>query len=196
MSGRAPVAVPVVDLGDRVQHPQVDLRVPYAQVVRADVGRAQEQQPHARHRRGELARRLQTTLASSEAEDGFRNSRILVDYVGTYWTVVMEAEVADLSQFVARSVVKVLAADLKSLTDLGAALKAHKQSVVNRDANRQSRTRLRSALKNIRKALTDGDAAGVGRGDDPGPRRRQRAPRVSRRRWLRRTWSGARPSRH
>ena len=41
------------------------------------------------------------------------------------------------------------------------ALKAHKQSVVNRDANRQSRTRLRSALKNIRKALTDGDADGV-----------------------------------
>ena len=41
------------------------------------------------------------------------------------------------------------------------ALKAHKQSVVNRDANRQSRTRLRSALRSIRKALTDGDAAGV-----------------------------------
>ena len=41
------------------------------------------------------------------------------------------------------------------------ALKAHKQSIANRDANRQSRTRLRSALKNIRKALADGDAAGV-----------------------------------
>lgn len=41
------------------------------------------------------------------------------------------------------------------------ALKAHKQSVVNRDANRQSRTRLRSALRSIRKALTDGDAEGV-----------------------------------
>lgn len=41
------------------------------------------------------------------------------------------------------------------------ALKAHKQSVVNRDANRQSRTRLRSALRTIRKALSDGDAAGV-----------------------------------
>ena len=47
----------------------------------------------------ELARRLQRTLASSEAEDGFRNSRILIDYVGTYWTVVMEAEAEDLSQF-------------------------------------------------------------------------------------------------
>lgn len=41
------------------------------------------------------------------------------------------------------------------------ALKAHKQSVVNRDANRQSRTRLRSTLKTIRKALTEGDASGV-----------------------------------
>jgi len=41
------------------------------------------------------------------------------------------------------------------------ALKAHKQSVVNRDANRQSRTRLRSTLKTIRKALTDGDVEGV-----------------------------------
>jgi len=39
------------------------------------------------------------------------------------------------------------------------ALKAHKQSIENRNANRQSRTRLRSALKSIRKALTDGDAS-------------------------------------
>jgi small subunit ribosomal protein S20 len=38
------------------------------------------------------------------------------------------------------------------------ALKAHKQSIQNRDANRQSRTRLRTALKRIRKALADGDA--------------------------------------
>lgn len=50
-------------------------------------------------RAAELARRLQQTLASSEAEDGFRNSRILIDYVGPYWTVVMEAEAEDLSQF-------------------------------------------------------------------------------------------------
>jgi hypothetical protein len=48
---------------------------------------------------GELARRLQATLASTEAEDGFRNTRILVDYVAAYWTVVMEGEVEDLGQF-------------------------------------------------------------------------------------------------
>lgn len=48
---------------------------------------------------GEVARRLQATLASSEAGDGFRNSRVLVDYVGVYWTVVMEAEAEDLGQF-------------------------------------------------------------------------------------------------
>ena len=41
------------------------------------------------------------------------------------------------------------------------ALKAHKQSVANRERNRQARTRLRSALKSIRKALTAGDANGV-----------------------------------
>ena len=39
------------------------------------------------------------------------------------------------------------------------ALKAHKQSVANRERNRQARTRLRSALKTIRKALTAGNAA-------------------------------------
>ena len=39
------------------------------------------------------------------------------------------------------------------------ALKAHKQSVANRERNRQARTRLRSALKAIRKAVTAGDAA-------------------------------------
>ncbi len=41
------------------------------------------------------------------------------------------------------------------------ALKAHKQSVANRDRNRQARTRLRSALKTIRKALGAKDADGV-----------------------------------
>lgn len=38
------------------------------------------------------------------------------------------------------------------------ALKAHKQSLANRERNRQARTRLRSALKTIRKAITTGDA--------------------------------------
>jgi len=38
------------------------------------------------------------------------------------------------------------------------ALKAHKQSLANRERNRQARTRLRSVLKSLRKALTAGDA--------------------------------------
>lgn len=41
------------------------------------------------------------------------------------------------------------------------ALKAHKQSLVNRERNRQARSRLRSTLKSIRKALTAGDADGA-----------------------------------
>jgi small subunit ribosomal protein S20 len=41
------------------------------------------------------------------------------------------------------------------------ALKAHKQSVANRDRNRQARTRLRSSLKAIRKAITAKDADGA-----------------------------------
>ena len=48
---------------------------------------------------GEVARRLRQTIESTEREDGFRNSRILVDYVSDYWTVVMEAEVESLDQF-------------------------------------------------------------------------------------------------
>ena len=47
----------------------------------------------------EVARRLQQTIPSTEAEDGFRNSRVLVDYVGSYWTVVLEGEVDELGQF-------------------------------------------------------------------------------------------------
>lgn len=41
------------------------------------------------------------------------------------------------------------------------ALKAHKQSLANRERNRQARTRLRTALKAIRKAITANDAAGA-----------------------------------
>jgi len=48
---------------------------------------------------GEVARRLQQTIPSSEAEDGFRHCRVLVDYVGSYWTVVLEGEVESLAQF-------------------------------------------------------------------------------------------------
>lgn len=47
------------------------------------------------------------------------------------------------------------------------ALKAHKQSLANREANRQNRTRLRSALKSIRQALTAGETESVkGRMDE------------------------------
>ncbi|MGH9372119.1 MAG: 30S ribosomal protein S20 [Vicinamibacterales bacterium] len=41
------------------------------------------------------------------------------------------------------------------------ALKAHRQSVERREANRQMRTRLRRALRDIRAAIDSGDAADV-----------------------------------
>jgi small subunit ribosomal protein S20 len=41
------------------------------------------------------------------------------------------------------------------------AVKAHRQSLVNRDRNRQYRSRLRSALKNVRAAITAGKGAEV-----------------------------------
>jgi small subunit ribosomal protein S20 len=41
------------------------------------------------------------------------------------------------------------------------ALKAHRQNLVRRERNRQLRTRLRSALKEIRAAIDSGSAADV-----------------------------------
>jgi small subunit ribosomal protein S20 len=41
------------------------------------------------------------------------------------------------------------------------ALKAHRQSLKNRDRNRQFRSRLRSTLKNVRAAIDGKDQAGV-----------------------------------
>jgi small subunit ribosomal protein S20 len=41
------------------------------------------------------------------------------------------------------------------------ALKAHRQNVVRREHNRQMRTRLRRALRDIRAAIDEGDAAQV-----------------------------------
>jgi small subunit ribosomal protein S20 len=41
------------------------------------------------------------------------------------------------------------------------ALKAHRQSLNNRDRNRQYRSHLRSALKNIRAAIAGNDLAGA-----------------------------------
>jgi small subunit ribosomal protein S20 len=41
------------------------------------------------------------------------------------------------------------------------AVKAHRQSLVKREANRQYRSRLRTALRNIRTAIDSGDPAKV-----------------------------------
>ena len=41
------------------------------------------------------------------------------------------------------------------------ALKAHRQNLVRRERNRQLRTRLRRALRDIRSAIDTGDAASV-----------------------------------
>lgn len=48
---------------------------------------------------GELARRFQQTVPSMETEDGFRNCRVMVDFVATYWTVVLQAECDSLERF-------------------------------------------------------------------------------------------------
>src|SRR5215212_6253799 len=47
----------------------------------------------------ELVARFKKVIASTEREDGFRNSQILVDMVAEYWTVVLEAELETLDQF-------------------------------------------------------------------------------------------------
>ncbi len=41
------------------------------------------------------------------------------------------------------------------------ALKAHRQNVVRRERNRQMRSKLRTGLKAVRKALDDGDVDGA-----------------------------------
>src|SRR5262245_58280352 len=48
---------------------------------------------------GELAKRFQQLVPLMEKEDGFRNCRVLVDLVASYWTVVIESEADDLAQF-------------------------------------------------------------------------------------------------
>lgn len=42
---------------------------------------------------------LKRTIPLVEAADGFRNSRLMVDAVADYWTVVMEADVDSLAAF-------------------------------------------------------------------------------------------------
>jgi len=47
----------------------------------------------------QVAAMFKETIPSMEEEDGFRNCRIMVDYVASYWTVVLQAEVDEIQQF-------------------------------------------------------------------------------------------------
>ncbi len=47
----------------------------------------------------ELAEKFKRTVASMEADDHFRNPKVMVDAVADYWTVVLEAEVESLADF-------------------------------------------------------------------------------------------------
>ena len=49
----------------------------------------------------------------------------------------------------------------ETLASHASALKAHRQNIVQRDRNRQMRTRLRGALRDIRTAIDAGDPAQV-----------------------------------
>ena len=49
----------------------------------------------------------------------------------------------------------------ETLASHASALKAHRQNIVRRDRNRQMRTRLRGALRDIRVAIDGGDPASV-----------------------------------
>jgi hypothetical protein len=46
-----------------------------------------------------LAEKFKKTIPSMEREDGFVNCRVMTDFVGTYWTVVLQAEVDSLEKF-------------------------------------------------------------------------------------------------
>ncbi len=46
-----------------------------------------------------LAETFKATMSSSADFEGFRNGRVLVDAVAGYWTVVLEFEVENLSEF-------------------------------------------------------------------------------------------------
>ncbi len=48
---------------------------------------------------GALAKMFKQTVPSMESEDGFANCRVMVDYVATYWTVVLQAEVDAIEKF-------------------------------------------------------------------------------------------------
>jgi quinol monooxygenase YgiN len=46
-----------------------------------------------------LAEILRRAIPAFEREDGFRNSRVMVDAVAGYWTVVLEADIDSLAAF-------------------------------------------------------------------------------------------------
>ena len=48
---------------------------------------------------GALAKMFLKTVPSMESQDGFRNVRVMTDYVAAYWTVVLQAEVEDIAKF-------------------------------------------------------------------------------------------------
>jgi hypothetical protein len=48
---------------------------------------------------GALAKMFLRTIPSMERDDRFKNVRVMTDYVATYWTVVLQAEVEDLEAF-------------------------------------------------------------------------------------------------
>lgn len=47
----------------------------------------------------DLAERFKRLLPAMERDDHFRNGRVMVDAVATYWTVVLEAEIESLDLF-------------------------------------------------------------------------------------------------
>ncbi len=47
-----------------------------------------------------VAGKFKAAVKSMESEDGFHNCRVMTDFVATYWTVVLQAEVDDMEKFV------------------------------------------------------------------------------------------------
>ncbi len=48
---------------------------------------------------GELAQRFKRVISVWDEHDGFKNGRVMIDFVANYWTVVLQAEVEELAQF-------------------------------------------------------------------------------------------------
>ena len=47
----------------------------------------------------DLVAKFKATVASMETHDGFKNTRVMVDAVADYWTVVIESDVESLADF-------------------------------------------------------------------------------------------------